>query len=310
MLLALAIVATTISYQPSVLAQLSASVTPGTEFEAGDRITLQRLNLLGTPTVEITGTVLGNTLATNAVSSVNVNTNVFDQATIKGGAGTAAYLASIGTNLVYATNIVDIPTNSVASTNVVDGTITGTDLATNTVTGANLATNTVTAANLLTNAFTNLTVVTPATNDLVLLMDASASSNTVAATMASLQSSMLFEPLWTTNGISIDGGTQPVLEVAHGLGRAPYMVQGWLVCITNDHGYVVGDMVQSSAVGFGIGLGTYVDIPGIVISATATNIAAIVPAGAGAGMLVIGKTGQIETYYINRAHWTLTVYAW
>jgi hypothetical protein len=142
-------------------------------------------------------------------------------------------------------------------------------------------------------------------------MDASASNVTASATVSSLRSSVLFEPLWTTNGLSIVAGTQPVLNVAHGLGRAPYMVQGWLVCITNDVGYVVGEQISSDAVGWEVNNEN--QIPFVAIGATATNIWVTVPATTGDAPVLLNKTGGSVGSggtEMNRARWTLTVHAW
>lgn len=273
---------------------LTASVTPGKQFDPNERITIQKLNLLGIPTVEISGSVSGALLGTNSIGKQHLLTNVFDGVYLSGGDNVSA------TIIAGSIDSTRLASNSVYGTNIVSATITATNVATNTLMGLNL----------VTNAFTNLTLVTPATNDLVLLMDASASNVTASATVSSLRSSVLFEPLWTTNGLSIVAGTQPVLEVAHGLGRAPYMMESWLVCVTNDIGYVVGQRVHGSSVGWNRNEDN--QLPFVMMVGSDTNITVIVPAVDGDGVNIMNSSGapaRLSTA-INRARWTLTVHAW
>jgi hypothetical protein len=206
---------------------LVATVTPGYEFSASERLTLQKLNLLGIPNVEISGTVSGGLLSTNSIGKAQLQTNVFDQVYLSGGADDSASIIDasiIGTK---------IATNSIGGTNITDATLTAADLSTNTLT----------AATLTTNAFSALSVVTPATNDLVLLMDASAASNTVAATVSSVFSNA-FAPLFTSTNYTITSmSTFSVTNAAHGLGRVPYLVRPVWVCLSNDLSFVVGDEI-------------------------------------------------------------------
>jgi hypothetical protein len=264
---------------------LTASVTPGKQFDPQERITIQKLNLLGIPTVEISGSVSGALLGTNSIGKQHLLTNVFDGVYLSGGDNDPA------TIIAGSIDSTRMASNSITGTSIVDGTVTAADVATNTLMGLNL----------VTNAFTNLTVVTPATNDLVLLMQASAASNTVAATVASLRASVGFDPLWTTNGIEpYSEGT--VLDAAHGLGRAPWLVKGWLVCRTNDAGYVVGDMVPTTDWMVQTDDGLF-----YTVGANATNVYVIRRGFSTLGVLN-KSTGAKAT--ANIARWTLTVHAW
>jgi hypothetical protein len=158
-------------------------------------------------------------------------------------------------------------------------------------------------------------IVQAATNDLVLILDASDSNRVAVTPFTSVMTnatvrSSLFEPLWTTNGIE-PYSEGPVLDAAHGLGRVPFMVQGWLVCITNDVGYVVGEQISSDAVGWEVNNEN--QIPFVAIGATATNIWVTVPATTGDAPVLLNKTGGSVGSggtEMNRARWTLTVHAW
>lgn len=90
---------------------------------------------------------------------------------------------------------------------------------------------------------------------------------------------------------SFQGGTKA--EISHGLGRRPFLVEGYLVCKDNDAGYVVGDMVS---------LGTATS--DITVYATGTDKIAfrcknVVTAN------VINSQGQSVT--INNTKWKLLI---
>lgn len=269
---------------------LTATVTPGYQFSSGERYTPQKFNLLGIPTVQISGTVSGGLLSTNSIGKQHLSTNVFDQVYISGGDNVSATIIDgslTGTKMA---------TNSIGGTNITDGTITVDDLATNTLQGVNLA----------TNAFTNLSVVTPATNDLVLLMDASATSNTVAATVATLFTAGLAvvapPPLYTTNGLALGSGGS-ILNAAHGLGRAPYSIQCWLVCTSTDNGYAAGEAVAVESTS-----SVNLDYPGAV-TVGYTGTTDLFAIAASSSIIIMNKsTGTGDP--IDRSKWTVTIHAW
>lgn len=198
---------------------LQAAVTAGYEFSSGERLTLQKLNLLGIPTVTISGTVPGTTIATNSIGKDHLLTNVFDQLYLSGGDGDTATLIDqsiIGTK---------IATNSVGGTNITDATLTQDDIHTNTYVWV----------------FTNAANATPATNDLVLLADTSASSNVVSATL-----NQLLGPWFTSAEQRWTNGVDRTLTLAHSLGRVPWRVRWVAVCETNEFEWTAGQELDLS----------------------------------------------------------------
>ena len=70
------------SFQLSAFSQLSVTVTPGYQFSANERPTATTLNLLGTPSLLISGTVPGTTISTNSINGAQLADNVVDTNTI------------------------------------------------------------------------------------------------------------------------------------------------------------------------------------------------------------------------------------
>lgn len=218
-------------------AELTATVTAGYEFdvENGENITLDKLNSLGLPSVQVSGTVDGSALSAGGVNAIHLNgTNVIDWVTIIGGyiGGTSSVLRVNydGTSLgIIGGASLGVLTNGITTVQVTDASLTADDLATNTLT----------MANLLTNWPAGLASTTVAATDLVVIGDASAGTNATTATVSSLAI-----PAWTTNSISL-ATNGLVLNAAHGLGRMPYRIEAWLVALSAaEGGYATGDAIR------------------------------------------------------------------
>lgn len=256
---------------PAARADLIVTVQPGYTFAPGERPTVDTLNLLGSPTIWISGTIGGTNfgLSAESVTGVQLATSVADEVTIgwssatprglqvlpAGIAGDGLYAA--GTNLaVWAdTNYFQIATNSVANTNSTTETnwltlrpesLTDTNIsstaaiqpskiasATNTVLGAGAAG---TNSNLILGP--GLAVLTSVEN--VVTNDLGGGTNVVTTNIV--------DKLVLTNFVSeeMEIATGQVTNMAHNLGTTPSVVRWVLVCKTNDLGFEVGDEVDAA----------------------------------------------------------------
>jgi len=115
-------------------ASLTAEVIPGITFNEGDPITPERLNRLGRPIVELSGTIAGSTVQIGADAIATEN--------IQDGAVTANKLAS---------DVVDeiLETTMVTSDQIADGAVITKKLADGAVTGAKIASNTIAGSQIL-----------------------------------------------------------------------------------------------------------------------------------------------------------------
>lgn len=89
---------------------------------------------------------------------------------------------------------------------------------------------------------------------------------------------------------------------AHGLGVAPTLLSGWLVCLTEQGGYSAGDRVSVADAALdtgGMGGGDY----GIILAASAVNVFSIV---ADDGVYLLNKSTQ-EAFLLTPARWSLIV---
>jgi hypothetical protein len=300
---------------PLAMAELTATVEAGYSFQADERPTLSKLNLLGLPTVTVVGTITGSTLSTNSVGKVHLSTNVFDQITIVGGdntTGSVNYddwsIGVVSNKLALKTNgvaAIHVTTDAIMSTNIVDRTIVTADVATNTLTWANISSNTIRAYNMSTNWPKDLSVVTPATNDYVLIGDVSNGTNSKAATITSFFNSVGQAPLWSTNNLPVSTGL--ALNAAHNLGRAPYRVTGFLVCTNAEAGtgYEVGDRLQLSGLTSLAG-----DYAGpVLVGGNSSNVFAVISLG-GNTVKGVKKISPWDFCNITNINWNLSVYAW
>ncbi len=90
-------------------ADLSATVTPGFTFQPGDRPTVAQLNALGRPTISISGTIGGTNsgLATNSITGDMLGPTTFDGVTIDKTNGALRVATNAITTLQLYTNIFD-----------------------------------------------------------------------------------------------------------------------------------------------------------------------------------------------------------
>ena len=230
-------------------AQLTATVTPGYTFQSGEVPTTTKMNLLGLPTITISGTVSGSTgLSTNSVNGSQLVNNLPDGVTLDyytvpnprqlevktaGIYYTQLNVTAFGFGLrgaqtapvfVYAG---DFLTNTIFHTNasgIVDS------LLSNSVSGASLTgpSNTVFGvAYSGTNVFgTNL--------------------NLGPGLAVSAAASLVITGFVSTNIVlpaNFSGGVQ-IANLAHGLSNAPRTLRWVLQCQTAELGYSVGDEVD------------------------------------------------------------------
>jgi hypothetical protein len=217
----------------SAFGQLTTVVYPGYTLQPGERITIDKLNLLGSPTVVVSGTSTGSVIAAGSITSSSITTNAFDQLTILGGYnGTTAsairvnyntndfYLFSTG--LGYKTNSIadiDIATNAAIAWSKLA-------LSTNIIPQTNLPLSL--NSNILHGTGTNGTPVAVTVGNGLIL-----SNNTMSVSNS----------LFTTAEYSI--ATGQLVNTNHGLGATPTFVRWVLVCKTNDLGYAAGDEVPA-----------------------------------------------------------------
>jgi hypothetical protein len=125
-------------------AQITATVRPGYTFAPNERLTLDKLNLLGQPVIEVSGTLGGTNvgLAANTVSGTMLMDSVVGNATLQWLSTTPRGLA---VNLIGHSNVSG---GSLLGTNIAGGTITSSNLAGGTIVSTNIAGGTIVSTNI------------------------------------------------------------------------------------------------------------------------------------------------------------------
>jgi hypothetical protein len=210
-------------------AEITATVTPGHQFSVGERVTVSTLNLLGTPTIEITGTLGGTNVALGAGTV----------------SGTVLMDSVAGSNLTWNGESPRglVIANAGVGTNQIAAEIAGTAL-----TGG-------TGLPLSVQVDTN-TITVDAANQLALANSLYGSTNRIMATDAD----GVITNVTTTNYFTTSGGQlalrgydsaeyalaagTTLADVAHGLGATPRYIRSVLVCSTAEKGFLVGDEID------------------------------------------------------------------
>jgi hypothetical protein len=228
-----------------IFAQLTVSVTPGYRFNSGENVTLSKLNQLGAPAVSVAGTVTGSSLAAGGVSSVHINTNALDQATLLGG-----YDGSADTDLRvnYDTNTMafnagglGVRTNSLTSAQIASQGVAADELATNSVNAYHLAGGFQFALTNLPAGVTNKMLYADTNGNWQMLSVGTGleiTNNTLQVQQGYLRYS-------ATNASTLAGG---VMTFAHGLGVVPGRVRTVMLCVTADAPFVVGSELDIDTV--------------------------------------------------------------
>lgn len=118
-----------------------------------------------------------------------------------------------------------------------------------------------------------------------------------------------FDTLYTTS-LTYNSGNQTItpsstLTLAHGLGVAPTEITTWLVCLTAEYGYSIGDKI----IVYGAISNSTSDAKGHVIIVDATNI--VVRFGTGTSTTIYGVVRK-DTYAaadLTNANWALVIQA-
>lgn len=277
-------------------AVLTARVTPGYTFSSTERPTYSTLNLLGTPTITIFGTVDGSTgLTPGSVTGTMLADSVPDGTsygstlawiTISGGRALQVQAAGLVTNTspIYAqdnsfrlrvdTNQFTIGTNSPGTTNGLPWV--AVTLKAGTLTQSNLSASANIQRSQLASLGTNQFLIGNAagvntngnfnTNDFTLVDNG---TNGIEVKRKFFTSSLFTLPL---------SGGVVTSNTAHGLGltNAPRTVRWVLVCQTNDCGYLVGDEV---------------DVAGFFNTA---NVGATFSGGASSNLVFLAQRAQLQ----------------
>lgn len=229
--------------------QLTATVTPGYSFAPGEFPTTATLNLLGTPTIQIQGTISGTVgLGARSVSGDHLMDSVVDNVTLdfkptsprelevkSGGisAGQIGYGQVYGTNIASATiTASNIGPAQVYGTNIAQATINYTNIQAGGVLGTNIGNATVTSTNIAAGAVygTNIDNGSIGTG-LQKVGNVISATTTIAASSTA----------------SIPGaGTLTALTVTHGLPSTPGYLRVVLVCQTADGSFSAGDELDGA----------------------------------------------------------------
>lgn len=205
----------------SALAEITATVYPGYQFSANERPTTANLNLLGRPTIYISGTLGG----TNVALAANSVTTTMMSDTLPG--SNLVWDASSPRKLVVMNAGVDTNqlSSGVAGLGLSGGS--GSQLRVNVDTNTVQITNDVITLNLTT--FSNLVAII-STNIANYFTTNYASTN-----------------IYQSSETAIAAGK--LIDAAHSLGGTPRKVWGVAKCITADSsGYSVGDEVELSQI--------------------------------------------------------------
>jgi hypothetical protein len=202
-------------------ADLSATVSPGYQFNTTERPTVTKLNLLGTPTITITGTIGGTNAGIGA-------------ATISGTMMVDTFVD--GTNITWNTA-------SPRRLKIVDGGVGVTQISSN-IAGLGLTGGSGTNLNVAVHTNGWLSIyngkLSVTTNGLG-IEAINGFTNIVNTLSSNMTSTVLSNQTFTSLDYTIIAGL--VANTNHSLGVKPKYVSWVLVCVTNDLGYVVGDEV-------------------------------------------------------------------
>ena len=276
-----------------VKADLTAIVTPGYQFPLDGSVapSYSLLNLLGSPTIAIYGTVGGsNTLAAGSVTGVQLNSSVADAVTIgfngnnppglqvlgQGVAGPGlTNNGTTGLTLWVDTNLFSLATNSPVNTNSWWQTPALT-LFTNSLTGGLLRTNAgivpgqmaVQSGTLVSGGSavgaTNYPVVT---NGFVTMLSPSfqlslgtnnwSATNGASVTTGSQVGPMLYERQFVSGKYPLVAGTT-IFDLPHGFTNTPSYARFVLVCTATGSGpYLVGDECEISGFNMASGFNAF-----------------------------------------------------
>lgn len=276
------------------VAELSTVVVPGYTFSAGERLTLEKLNLAARPSVYVTGTVDGsNALSAGSVFPVHLAPSVAGSNLTYTASGLVIANAGVGVNQFSSAALGLGLTGGSGST-------IRTAVDTNTITwagnllsvGAGLSN-----ANLSATAAVEVSKLASVPDTLV----GAASGGNIHIGLGnyfSIVGTNLVPTIWSTNFDTISAVV--ATNVPHGLGRVP-QVRAVALCLDTDAGYAAGDEVdvanlQNSSQVNMVSWGG--NATNVFISTRAVSGLEIVPKGGGA------KTGIDET------KWRFKVYAY
>lgn len=241
-------------------AEITATVYPGYQFSANERPTAAQLNLLGRPTVLVSGTLGGTNvaLAANSVTTTMMS-DTLPGSNLVWGAGSPRVLViaddGVTTNQLHS---------GVAGLGLSGGS--GTALRVNVDTNTITITNDVVTLNLTT--FSNLVNAVANVTNIVTF--------TVTNYVNTNQFSSYPYPL--SSGL--------VVNTNHSLPRTPRNVRAVFVCQSADQGYVPTDEVDVQSVNGVLGQ----DTQSVTIGGNATNVFAIVSATAFGNLYFHHKT--------------------
>lgn len=264
-------------------AEITATVYPGYQFNSTERPTTSTLNLLGRPTISITGT-LGGTNVSLGAGTVS---------------GTMLMDSVAGSNLTYngATPRGLVIQDSGVSINQINVAIAGDGLGggggfplSNKVDNVRIKI----ISDVVSFSVTTNTLVGGGANNLLALGAGLAiSGGTIFVTNLPAASLSAFSSI----EYSLSSGQ--IADTNHSLGSTPRFLNWVMICKTSDNGYAVGDEVPVSAVQNSTG------DPSFVGGANATNVF-IVFASSGASIRN-KSTGNLGT--ITTARWNTKCYA-
>lgn len=275
-------------------ADLTATVTPGYVLAPGERPTAATLNLLGNPSITITGTIGGTNsgLAAKSVNGTMFSDNVVDNVTIEfdGSSPRALQVIDGGIN-------VDQINSAIAGAGLGGGG------------GAPLSNkvdqSTITITNdvlTISNVYPNLIVV--ASNSVVV-----GTTNGLGLAMTPVQFATNVFPgmTFTSSGVALNTITAAakVIDTAHGLGVTPKFVEAVVVCTVADLGYAVGDELDAGHLWDSLAANP------IQVFRNSTNVGVIARSPATSGNLwqTANKTNPVSFVALTPASWTLKVYA-
>ena len=279
------------------LAELSTVVTPGYTFSAGERLTLEKLNLLGRPVVFVTGTVDGsNALSAGSVFPVHLNSAVAGSNLVLTASGLVLANQGAGANQL-STNAFGLGLTGGAGTpvrTVVDtNTITWTGNALTVGTGLS-------NVNVSANAAIDVSKLAWASNTVIGGHAAGTNTHlTVTAPLAISGTSLVWQSY--SNQTATGLGTGLVLNAAHGLPGAPQCVQAFVVCATADLDYAVGDILPATLVQ------DDAERPAIIYGGNSTNVFVTVRSG---NWRIQNKGSADNINNMTKASWSIRVLAY
>jgi hypothetical protein len=223
-------------------AELTATVQPGYQFSAGERPTVDTLNLLAKPSVSIAGTVSGTVgLAAGTVTGTHLADSVVDNITLDyNGASPRA---------------IEIMPGGVTSNQLGNFTVQGTNIAKGTITCTNVAEQGIRDTNILTGTITD-TQISPSaaikTSKLALTagIGITISGDTISSSLTggsgiTIAGGVISMSMGQSSQLMIPGYTSD-LTVTHGLGAVPKMIRVVFVCTSATGPFGANDEVDMS----------------------------------------------------------------